>query len=1334
MSQLSIYWPRIQVASHFTALTRLLCATLFIIFFSSSNIYATSKQNLRFTHISQEQGLSDGSIPAIYQDKQGLMWLGTSTGLVRFDGRRTRQWNSDTENSHSLSSPLVSAILEGKNDTLWIATSAGLNRLNMKTEQVERVSMPDHLSVQQRRIWALAPQLDEKIWVATQNQLYLFNPTAAKHQEFVAFPLQGDSGALIRAMTGDQHGGVWVALGSIVYHLDAMGQLLQQFDAASLEPHRARLNFSIRTLTLDSDERLWLGMQTGVQVWNVHSKHPQPDTLMQRLNLPHARVYAILVDEDKSIWIGFGGGDPLHRIHLQDSIKIETYRNYTALPSSLVSSSVASLFQDRAGTLWIGTWGYGISLADLRSKSFTNYFHLDEEKDSLSNNSVVGIQLTDPQHAWVASYGAPLNYLDLSTGHVQHFSQEITGALHTKALLLQASDKLWLGGDDGLFLFDPLRKKTQKITLAQDSPGANSISAIIRDRRGDVWASSGNGLYQISPDLKVTIYKAAPETIGALSHDTIDTLLEDLDGRIWIGSKGGLQLWRHETKTFSQPIQPNEDLKNPSLLAIYGLHQDSRGRIWVGTATGLYQLVRQQDHWELKSWKKIQGMPAGWVITIQDDEHGNLWLGAEQGLIHVNTEHATARIYRNLNGPLNGSFSFGATTKGPDGSLYFGAWGLIAFHPDKLVDNQTALRVVLSDVLEFNRSLSAEIQSSNSTETKRTTLAELGITGPLYEATAIRLSPQQSMISFEFSALHFYDYKQHRYAWKLEGFDREWIYGKPGEAVATYTNLDQGNYVLKVKAATATGDWSENQLQLKVSVSPPYWKSWWFLLLLAGGATGMLIVFYRLRVGFLKRARDELELQVNLRTLEVREQKNQLRHEKEIAEQEREFADKARRDIILLSEIGREISASLDIEAIQKVFYAHVAKLMDADVYGIGMVDWDERIVTFDNVLDRGKPTKRYFRSLDGNTQPAARCILEARELIIDQFDYDNTLVQVNSKGITRGERQDGSEVTRTNSGIYVPMLIDGQVIGAITVLSIRPNAYNSTHLDMLRTLGAYAAVALEKARAYERLKLTQTKLVEQEKLAALGAIVAGVAHELNTPLGNSLLVASTLKERNDAFVSAIQNGSVKRSEIEKFCQNSSDAVDMIVRNLDTSAQLVSSFKQISADQMSNQRRTFDLAKICQELALTMTARVKREGHDIQVIIPLGITLDSFPGALGQVLNNLIINAVVHGLDTQHSGHIEISAELDNRNRVQLRFKDDGKGIPTKNLGRIFEPFFTTKLGQGGSGLGLHISYNIVNSILGGTISVESEEGVGTCFTIELPLVAPLQDENINQE
>lgn len=1318
------------------------CLIIWLACTGADQAYANSKQTLRFTHISQEQGLSDGSVPSIFQDEQGLMWLGTSTGLVRFDGRHAREWKANPEDENSLSGPLVSAILKGHQNYLWIGTSGGLERLDTKTEKIERVAMPSELSFQQKRIWSLASNINDRIWIATQHQLYLFDPHATNQQGFTAIKLTGDSGALLRSLASDGRGGVWAALGSRVFHLNESAQLDVQFDAASVTPNKARVDASIRFMQLDNQGRLWLGTQTGLQVWNVAKPEPKLDIIDTQINLPKERIFAILMDEAKSMWIGFGGSIGLYRIRTDQTeqpIKIEQYKNYPTLSSSIINNSIASLFQDRTGTLWVGTWGYGISLVNLRSKSFTHYFHLEEEKNSLSNNNVMSINVDRTGKAWVASYGGALNYLDLETGEAQHFTSTQTGLRFMKALHLETDRRLWLGGDDGLTLFDPLIKRSQKIPLSPSSPSAGSISSIIIDRHGDTWAGSGNGLYRISPSLQVTTYKANPNQTGALSHDTVDCLLEDKEGKIWIGTKGGLQLWDRGKQQFIQAIRPNSELKNPNSLSIYGLHQDSAGRIWVGTSTGLFQLIQHQDQWQLKPWNKIKGMPAGWVISIQEDAIGNLWLGAEKGLVKLSIDTTSARVYSNFNGPVTGSFNFGASTKAKDGRLFFGAWGLIAFHPQELQDNQSLVQVVLSDILVFNRSLKnssvadKQIQQTQQTnyvaskqaDTHQHNLAEIGVNTLIHEAKEIRLSPKYSMISFEFSALQFYDHKQNRYAWRLEGFDNEWIYGKPGEALATYTNLDQGNYTLKVKAASSTGDWNETALTLKIKVFPPFWKSWWFISLLTLSISALFIWFYRFRVGFLKRARDQLELQVNLRTQEVQVQKEQLRREKEIAEQEREIADKARHDITLLSEIGREISASLDIEAIQKVFYTHVSKLMDADVYGIGMVDWDQRIVSFDNVLDRGVPTKRYYRHLDDVNQPAAQCILQAKELNIGQFEYNNTVVNHTLQDSVYNQRIDNSEVTRTNSGLYVPMLIDEQVIGVITVLSARPYAYDSTHLDMLRTLGAYAAVALDKARAYERVKLTQSKLVEQEKLAALGSIVAGVAHELNTPIGNSLLVASALKEKNDEFIQTIQGGNLKRSEMERYCRNSTEAVDIIVRNLDTSAQLVASFKQISADQTSNQRRRFDLAKICEELARTLAARIRREGHQLEVNIEPGILIDSYPGSLGQVLSNLIINAIVHGFDSDEPGRIVITAELANKSLVVIQCQDNGKGIPQKNLKRIFEPFFTTRLGQGGSGLGLHISYNIVHSILGGNIAVHSKEHEGACFVIELPLVAP---------
>lgn len=513
--------------------------------------------------------------------------------------------------------------------------------------------------------------------------------------------------------------------------------------------------------------------------------------------------------------------------------------------------------------------------------------------------------------------------------------------------------------------------------------------------------------------------------------------------------------------------------------------------------------------------------------------------------------------------------------------------------------------------------------------------------------------------------------------------------------------------------------------QIQPYVALPFWQSWWFGLTLTSLVLALLIVAYRIRIKTLTRAQEQLERQIAVRTQEALQQKDQLIKEKEFAEQQRESAEKARQDIALLSEIGRQISASLDIVAIQNVFYSHVAKLMDADIYGIGMVDWEERVIVFDRAMDCGHPIERYSRSFDFPEQLAVQCVLEARELLIDEILDDNRVPSGDDAVALTPSRVDGVVVSASRSGLYVPMMIDGEVIGVITVLSLRPRAYQQTHLDILRTLSAYAAVALDKAAAHQNLKMTQTKLAEQEKLAALGSIVAGVAHELNTPIGNSLLVASTFKEQNDVFCEHVKSRAIRLSELDVFCEHSSEAIEIILRNLDVTANLVSTFKQIAIDQTSDKRRSFDLSTVCEEIVLALSARLKRDHIEVNLLVPNGIVMDSFPGSLGQVLSNLIMNASVHGFEGRSDGVITLTAHLNSRHIVSIRCSDNGCGIPEKNIHRIFEPFFTTRFGQGGGGLGLNISYNLVRSVLGGTIMVESSLGEGSSFVIELPLSAP---------
>jgi len=267
-----------------------------------------------------------------------------------------------------------------------------------------------------------------------------------------------------------------------------------------------------------------------------------------------------------------------------------------------------------------------------------------------------------------------------------------------------------------------------------------------------------------------------------------------------------------------------------------------------------------------------------------------------------------------------------------------------------------------------------------------------------------------------------------------------------------------------------------------------------------------------------------------------------------------------------------------------------------------------------------------------------------------------------------------------------------------------------------------------ELASTLDHLQQAQAQIVRSEKLAALGRLVAGVAHELNTPIGNGLMAVSTLEAHEQEFREAIA-GSLKRSTLEQFVDNVATATGIATRNLQRAAELVAGFKQVAADQASSQRRKFNLKTVVEEVLLTLLPTLSRGGHQIEKELPEDIVLDSYPGPLGQVLTNLIDNAVRHAF-IDGGGHVRIAARAVD-GMVSLTVADDGQGIPEAHLGRVFDPFFTTQLGQGGSGLGLHIVHNIVEATLGGRIEVSSSAGQGTTFALTLPTHAPSGDVSI---
>ncbi|MDQ8021182.1 MAG: ATP-binding protein [Moraxellaceae bacterium] len=393
---------------------------------------------------------------------------------------------------------------------------------------------------------------------------------------------------------------------------------------------------------------------------------------------------------------------------------------------------------------------------------------------------------------------------------------------------------------------------------------------------------------------------------------------------------------------------------------------------------------------------------------------------------------------------------------------------------------------------------------------------------------------------------------------------------------------------------------------------------------------------------------------------------------------------------------------------------------------------------------------------LDGSDDPV---VLELNDAWARQFEFersevagrcfsDLTLIDGQSargllaEALAAGYRQ-GEVIMSTHTGRVLTcamsaraMQLDGRPVLTVVMEDVtEQRAMEHALLELNNQLESRVAQrtdALAQAndhlsQALTDLRTAQDDLVRTEKLASLGELVAGVAHELNTPLGNGLMAVTALADQLRHFRQEVSEG-LKRSTLDTFVANVDMAATIAARNLNRAAELVASFKQVAVDQTSSQRRSFDLRDTVDEVLLTMQPMLKRTPYVLHNEVPSGLRMDSYPGPLGQVLTNLVNNAVLHGFDGRACGEIWIIASVDGppgQESVMLTLRDDGLGIAPELLGRIFDPFVTTRKGRGGTGLGLHIVHNMVTQLLGGTVTADSWVGAGTAFYLNLPMRAP---------
>jgi signal transduction histidine kinase len=338
----------------------------------------------------------------------------------------------------------------------------------------------------------------------------------------------------------------------------------------------------------------------------------------------------------------------------------------------------------------------------------------------------------------------------------------------------------------------------------------------------------------------------------------------------------------------------------------------------------------------------------------------------------------------------------------------------------------------------------------------------------------------------------------------------------------------------------------------------------------------------------------------------------------------------------------------------------------------------------------------------------------------------------------------DHAEQRRSTQGsdfglFQTTVLLEDQVRERTKELEAALHENEKINRTLHRTQAQMAGEIEERKRAHEALqrekdeqkvliaKLEQatSQLVQAEKLASLGSLVAGVAHELNTPLGNSLMVASALGGMVDSFAEQVAAGALRKQALLDFLEHCRNAAALLQRNSQRAADLIGNFKQVAVDQTSMRRRSFDLRQALDEVLSTLQPELKHTPFHLEVAVPPGIVLESYPGPIEQIVTNLLTNTLLHGFEGRTTGNIRIDAEVVAGGQVLLRYSDDGVGIAEGIAKRVFDPFFTTKLGSGGSGLGLYIVYNLTTAVLGGHIKLRSAPGQGACFELLLPLVAP---------